>query len=130
MGASAAEEDTGRNGSSTDVTEPPELDADGNLVVCGECTEGVPAKAMKAPEEPTAKEREEHNATHIPFRSWCRHCVIGRAQNASHFKLGAEDEHTIPTVCKSLGLNVKQNIQTTLQVLQRILLRSTVKSHC
>ena len=28
-----------------------------------------------APEEPA-----EHMLTHIPFRSWCRHCVRGRGK--------------------------------------------------
>ena len=28
-----------------------------------------------APEESTAQERAEHILTHMPFRSWCGHCV-------------------------------------------------------
>ena len=34
---------------------------------------------------PTKKEIEEHCVTHWPFRSWCRHCVCGRAQVSPHF---------------------------------------------
>ena len=33
---------------------------------------------------PTLRERHEHERTHIPFRSWCRHCVATRASNPSH----------------------------------------------
>ena len=29
------------------------------------------AKAIKAPTQPTAQEREEHELTHLPYRSWC-----------------------------------------------------------
>ena len=28
-------------------------------------------KVARDPGDPTTKEREDHNATHIPFRSWC-----------------------------------------------------------
>ena len=33
---------------------------------------------------PTAKERQEHERTHLPYRSWCRHCVSARASNLAH----------------------------------------------
>ena len=26
--------------------------------------------------KPTQKEREEHEATHVPFRVWCTHCMM------------------------------------------------------
>ena len=32
------------------------------------------------PREPSAEERIEHEKTHLPFRSWCRHCVRGRGK--------------------------------------------------
>ena len=32
------------------------------------------------PREPSAEERLEHEKTHLPFRSWCRHCVGGRGK--------------------------------------------------
>ena len=28
--------------------------------------------------KPTQREREEHVATHVPFRDWCAHCMMGR----------------------------------------------------
>ena len=33
---------------------------------------------------PTMKERQEHERTHIPYRSLCRHCVAARAGNPPH----------------------------------------------
>ena len=33
---------------------------------------------------PTLAEREEHERTHIPYRSWCKHCVAARASNPAH----------------------------------------------
>lgn len=40
---------------------------------------------------PTKKEREEHEATRCPYRSWCRHCVRGRGRNSPHFKKKEEE---------------------------------------
>ena len=33
---------------------------------------------------PTQKEREEHEATHVPFRDWCIHCMMGRGRTHHH----------------------------------------------
>ena len=33
---------------------------------------------------PTLTEQEEHERAHIPYRSWCRHCVAARASNPAH----------------------------------------------
>ena len=38
------------------------------------------------PRLPSAKEVEEHNITHIPYRNWCPHCVKGRGKEMSHRK--------------------------------------------
>ena len=34
----------------------------------------VPMK-LQNPRLPTQAEIDEHTLTHLPFRSWCRHCV-------------------------------------------------------
>lgn len=39
---------------------------------------------MQDPAMPSESERREHELTHLPFRSWCRHCVRGRGREASH----------------------------------------------
>lgn len=33
-----------------------------------------------SPKEPTKEEKEDHNKTHLPFRNWCRHCIMGRGK--------------------------------------------------
>ena len=33
---------------------------------------------------PTEAEYEEHMISHYPFRSWCPHCVRGKANAAAH----------------------------------------------
>ena len=53
--------------------------------------EGRKAVVRRGVEGPTKKEREEHEATHCPYRSWCRHCVRGRGRNSLHFKKKEEE---------------------------------------
>ena len=51
---------------------------------------------------PTLVEREEHERTHIPFRSWCSHCVAARASNPAHrgrkFAKAVEDDKDMKQV--------------------------------
>ena len=47
-------------------------------------------KYVKEPGTPTAKERAEHNHTHWPYRSWCEHCVKGRALGQPHRTMRGE----------------------------------------
>ena len=38
-------------------------------------TEVARGRARKSPKGPTEAERREHEATHLPYRSWCEVCV-------------------------------------------------------
>ena len=40
----------------------------------------------------TAAERAAHNLTHMPFRSWCPHCIRGRGRNKPHLKKKGEQD--------------------------------------
>ena len=33
---------------------------------------------MNDPAMPSEEERRDHEMTHLPYRSWCRHCIRGR----------------------------------------------------
>ena len=49
--------------------------------------------------QPTQKEREEHEATHVPFRGWCTHCMVGRRRTHHHVtKQGSDDQSRRPTI--------------------------------
>ena len=37
------------------------------------------------------EEVENHNLIHLPFRSWCTHCVKGRAKGDMHKKQEKEE---------------------------------------
>ena len=39
------------------------------------------------------KEKEEHEATRVPFRDWCTHCMKGRSRTHHHVtKQKSEDQ--------------------------------------
>ena len=46
--------------------------------------EGQVPKGAPLPQKPSDKEVREHELTHIPFRTWCAHCVAGRARSDRH----------------------------------------------
>ena len=46
--------------------------------------ERAPVRAAPDPGAPTAEEVEHHRATHLPFRSWCEDCVMGRGSGKQH----------------------------------------------
>ena len=44
------------------------------------------------------KLKEMHEANHLPYSSWYRHCVRGKGKSDSHKRLDAEKQHSVPTV--------------------------------
>ena len=59
--------------------------------------EAIAPRKARDPSEPTAAMREAHEATHLPYRSWCPHCVMCRKDNPGHTRVGAA-EVTVPEV--------------------------------
>ena len=49
------------------------------------------------PRQPSQQEKEEHEMTHLPFRSWCRHCIMVRGREEDCRK-SMEEERQIPEV--------------------------------
>ncbi len=48
---------------------------------------------------PCQEEVDEHNVNHIPFRSWCVHCVKWKAVNQGHQRTaGVSQESEVPIV--------------------------------
>ena len=57
-------------------------DADGEEVEGG----SRKTKKMNDPKKPSKEDVDEHDKTHLPFRSWCRHCVRGRGKEMAHHR--------------------------------------------
>ena len=51
---------------------------------------GGKAKPIPQPRRPTRSEIEQHELTHIPYRSWCVHCVRGAGRSDPH--RGSKDD--------------------------------------
>ena len=70
-------------------------------IVCAPCDlsrdlcdlgeEGEGARTIKPGFKPSVEEVNNHNLTHIPFRSWCPFCVAGKAKDNPHFRVDQED---------------------------------------
>ena len=41
---------------------------------------------------PSRQEVQEHELTHIPYRSWCVHCVRGAGRSDAHRRRARQDE--------------------------------------
>ena len=41
-------------------------------------------EAVAVPIQPSAGEQAQHELTHIPFRPWCKHCVVTRSRGNYH----------------------------------------------
>ena len=67
--------------SGKDVYDPPQLpevDMD---------TSAHAPRSLHVPKEPTPQERAEHELTHLPFRSWCKTCVMSKSRQDRSKKL-------------------------------------------
>ena len=45
---------------------------------------------LPRPVQPTLREIEEHQIAHVPYRSWCAHCVRGKAHATAHPRSAGE----------------------------------------
>ncbi len=59
--------------------------------------EGMDPIVKKMEARPNQEEVNQHMLTHIPYRSWCDHCVRGRAVN-DHHKRSSDQEASIPVI--------------------------------
>ena len=49
-----------------------------------ELEEGVEQLGLVSPVKPSDEEVRQHNVAHVPYRSWCRHCVRGKGRTLMH----------------------------------------------
>ncbi len=63
---------------------------DTGIMTMDEDEEARDSKGLPCGVRPSDKEVEDHERTHLPFRSWCPHCVMGRAKSHPHWKQDKE----------------------------------------
>ena len=64
----------------------------------GEEDEAQRATCVRDPGAPTSKEIAEHELTHLPHRSWCAACVVGRSRDRAHKRLTHREPSSVPCV--------------------------------
>ena len=64
--------------------------------------EGLRPTVIKDEHGPTEQEIDEHMITHIPFRSWCPFCVMGKACNSDHRRI-KEPHGSVPVISIDYG---------------------------
>ena len=47
---------------------------------------------------PSKEEVDLHNTTHLPYRSWCPHCVRGKARRRNHRKRRHKARSGLPVI--------------------------------
>ena len=54
------------------------------------------AKPLPQPKVSTAAQIAAHNLTHLPYRSWCPHCVASRRPSTQHRSSSSEPQRADP----------------------------------
>ena len=62
-----------------------------------ESDEARTARTSKLPVRPSQIEVDNHMTTHLPYRSWCPHCVRGKSKGRPHHRVAREGK-SVPTV--------------------------------
>ena len=93
--AAAADTDAnmsaGQGGENPDAPVDAAADTDAN-----DDDEAALPRLASVPVRPTKEEVDNHMTTHVPFRSWCPHCVRGKSKGLAHRRQA--HEHEIPTL--------------------------------
>ena len=96
---SLEDDSVGQRSEAPEKGQQPGSSGDGILVdfdeKMGQCDEEADQPKIRiGPKMPSKREREQHEALHLPYRSWCRHCVGMRGQNSPHARgsRGVESE--------------------------------------
>ena len=82
--------------SSSDAPPPASAMQDPAPAPPAEEVEARKAQPMPAPKYPSLEEIEAHTITHIPYRTWCRWCVMGRRPNMPHRSRNSVWDREIP----------------------------------
>ena len=73
-------------------------------IECG-TSEARRPNVLANPATPSRDEVNEHNITHLPYRSWCPHCVRGHGVNMGHYTRpkDMDTDNGLPTIHADYG---------------------------
>ena len=85
------------------------IGGDEGVQVEGGCGEIEPITHAVDPGTFAAVQVEEHRKTHMPFRSWCKWCVLGRGRGLQHRRSGTS---SVPIMCMDYFFPAKGGVRT------------------
>ena len=76
----------------------PESKGCNNINTVEENRESLDPNLISTSYRPTPEEVEAHNAIHMPYRSWCKYCVAGKADADPHKRTEEDKQSAVPIV--------------------------------
>ena len=89
----------------------------------------VALRPLPTPVEPSSEEIAAHMLTHLPYRSWCPHCVRGKGKSMAHRSMEAEASHAVPHVSMDYSFLGQEDEKTLPVALVRDHASKTTFSH-
>jgi hypothetical protein len=86
------------------------------VAACEPCEDPI-VRAVRDPGQPTRREIDQHELTHLPFRPWCADCVAGRAADDPHRRVAAEVNDGPPKVSVDYGFITSEDGTETRTIL-------------
>ena len=71
--------------------------------------EAAEPNVAKAPVLPSREAVESHMVTHVPFRSWCKHCVRGKSKGLPHVRQKPSERQLPTIVCDYMYMRESQH---------------------
>ena len=86
------------------------------------------ASESRTGSKPTQREREEREATHVPFRDWCAHCMMGRGRT-HHLvaKQKSEDQSRRPIIAMDYFLMNMESVASVQAISEKSITCVAVK---
>ena len=69
---------------------------DDDVFVASDGGEFQAARGASTPKAPSKEAQARHNLTHLPYASWCPWCIMGRRNNAPHFRSKNGSDRSLP----------------------------------
>ena len=93
-----------------------------------EQVEVADVRARRSPKEPTEAERLRHEATHVPYRWWCQHCVHGRGRRKPQCRRSeVEEGNTVHNI--SMGYFFLEGEECEAAVIPMFLMLDEERGH-
>ena len=79
------------------VDEVDDAQAELGEIIEAEVEEASERRVLPTPEMPCQSDIDKHREDHLPYASWCDHCVEGRGREMGHHAID-KVKHTVPTI--------------------------------